>query len=69
MSKWLMWVRFSPTQLKIKNMNNKLRNIVISYRNSNMNPKLLTNKLTKYYNLTNGESHELLWILLNKDIK
>ena len=48
-------------------MNNKLRNIVISYKNSNMNPKLLTNKLTKYYNLTNGESHELLWILLNKE--
>jgi len=50
-------------------MNNKLRNIVKSYRNSNMNAKLLTGKLTKYYNLTNGESHELLWILLNKDIK
>ena len=50
-------------------MNNKLRNIVISYRNSNMNPKLLTNKLTKYYNLTDGERHELLWLLLNKDIK
>ena len=50
-------------------MNNKLRNIVISYRNSNMNAKLLTSKLTKYYNLTDGESHELLWILLNKDIK
>ncbi len=50
-------------------MNKKLRNIVISYRNNNMNPKLLTSKLTKYYNLTDGESHELLWILLNKDIK
>mgnify|MGYP001576847580 CR=1 FL=1 len=50
-------------------MNNKLRNIVKSYRNNNMNAKLLTGKLTEYYNLTDGESHELLWILLNKDIK
>ena len=48
-------------------MNNKLRNIVKSYKDSNMNPKLLTSKLKKYYNLTNGESHELLWILLNKE--
>ena len=54
---------------KIKNMNNKLRNIVKSYKDSNMNPKLLTGKLTKHYNLTNGERHELLWILLNKNIK
>ena len=50
-------------------MNKKLRNIVKSYKNSNMNAKLLTSKLTKYYNLTDGESHELLWILLNKNIK
>lgn len=47
-------------------MNTKLRNIVISYKNNNMNPRLLTQKLTKYYNLTKGESHELFWILLNK---
>ena len=47
-------------------MNNKIRNIVESYKNSNMNPKLLTQKLTKYYTLSKGESHELYWILLNK---
>ena len=60
---------YESSILSYSTMNNKLRNIVISYRNSNMNPKLLTSKLTKYYNLTDGESHELLWILLNKDIK
>ena len=60
---------YESSILSYSTMNNKLKNIVISYRNSNMNPKLLTSKLTKYYNLTNGESHELLWILLNKDIK
>ena len=60
---------YESSILSYSTMNNKLRNIVISYRNSNMNPKLLTNKLTKYYNLTDGEKHELLWVLLNKDIK
>jgi len=60
---------YESSILSYSTMNNKLKNIVISYRNSNMNPKLLTSKLTKYYNLTNGESHELLWILLNKNIK
>ena len=48
-------------------MNNKVRQIVMSYKDSNMEPRLLTQKLTKYYNLTTGESHELLWILLNKN--
>ena len=48
-------------------MNNKLRKIVESYKDSNMNPKLLTSKLKNYYNLTDSESHELLWIFLNKE--
>jgi len=60
----LNWIIYM--NIKTNNMNNKLRKIVISYRDNNMNPKLLTQKLTKYYNLTKGESHELLWILLNK---
>jgi len=48
-------------------MNNKLRNIVKSYKDSNMNPKLLTSKLKKYYNLNTNESNELLWIFLSKE--
>ncbi len=48
-------------------MNNKLYKIVQSYKDSNMNPKLLTSKLKNYYNLNNNESNELLWIFLSKE--
>lgn len=40
-------------------MNIKLKKIVASYKNSNMEPKLLTQKLTKYYNLSPAEASKV----------